>query len=273
MEDNNQGDFEEIDLKEYLGLLVERRRLIIGIFILGILAGTLVNFLAEPVYQSDTIIKLSNSSGKYSNMNYAKQKIKSLNYIEEITKELNLSYTLDKLNKFRENNLKVDKLEDDVLAISFKSNDPQKAKQILSGIIDFFKQESLSNFERLKEEKLDYLEVINEEISKLAEDLKTSNKVVAELKNLEMSAGDKAIISNNLNDRWSNMQEIKVSLINNKQDIIAQINNMEELEIINPPMASQDPIKPKRLLNIVISALLGLFIGIFMSLFLEFLEQ
>jgi uncharacterized protein involved in exopolysaccharide biosynthesis len=273
MENNNdQVDFEEIDLREYIGIILKRRSLIIGLLILAMLVGVILNLLIEPVYQSETIVKLSNSSGKYSNMNYAKQKIKNVNYIKEITKELNLSYNLDKLNKLRENNLEVDKLEDDVLAISFKSNDPQKAKQILSGIIDFFKQESLRNFERLKEEKLDYLEAINEEISKLEEDLKESNKAVTELKNLEMSVGDKAIISNNLNDRWSNMQEIKISLINKKQEIIAQINDMEGLEVINAPIVSKNPIRPNKLLNLAISILLGLLIGTFMAFFLEFLE-
>lgn len=274
MENNSdQVDFEEIDLREYIGIILKRRSLIIGLLILAMLVGVILNLLIEPVYQSETIVKLSNSSGKYSNINYAKQKIKSLTYIKKITKELNLSYSLDKLNKLRENNLEVDKLEDDVLAISFKSNDPQKAKQILSGIIDFFKQESLSNFERLKEEKLDYLEAINEEISKLAEDLKESNKGVTELKNLEMSAGDKAIISNNLKDRWSNMQEIKISLINKKQEIIAQINDMEGLEVINAPIVSKNPIRPNKLLNLAISILLGLLIGTFMAFFLEFLEE
>ncbi|OCL27343.1 hypothetical protein U472_07745 [Orenia metallireducens] len=270
---NHVVEYEEIDLREYLSIMIKRKNLIIGILIFGILSGMILNLLLKPVYQSEAVIKLSNSSAQYSNINYAKQKIKSLDYMKEINNKFELGYDLNKLNKFKEENLEINEIEDTLLAISFKSNDPKRSELILSGLLTLFKEDSSRKFKVAQQERLDYLAAINAEISEINQELQENNEEIREVEDMGLSVGDKVIIGSNINDRLRNIREINVSLINRKQDIIRQLNNMEELEVINFPIVPETPIKPNKLLNLAISTMLGLFIGIFIAFFLEFLEE
>ena len=53
----------------------------------------------------------------------------------------------------------------------------------------------------------------------------------------------------------------------------ASLDEIKPTQIIKSPTISEEPVKPKPLLNIVIAAVLGLFVGVFLAFFKEWWEK
>jgi len=51
------------------------------------------------------------------------------------------------------------------------------------------------------------------------------------------------------------------------------LDEIKPTQVVKSPTVSASPIKPRPLLNIVIAAILGLFIGVFLAFFQEWWEK
>jgi len=49
--------------------------------------------------------------------------------------------------------------------------------------------------------------------------------------------------------------------------------NVQNIQILKPPMSSPDPIKPKKKLIVILAAFIGVFMMLFLSFFLEYISK
>ena len=77
-------------------------------------------------------------------------------------------------------------------------------------------------------------------------------------------------------DLWMQINSLQVDIKNFNTEIEllkSSLNDIKPTKIIKVPTVSEEPVKPRPLLNIVIAGVLGLFMGTFLAFFKEFWEK
>jgi capsular polysaccharide biosynthesis protein len=119
MENNMQEDYVEIDLREYLQVLADKWKLIVGILLIAIISSGIYSYLiAQPVYQATAQIKLGTDSDNYSEENFAVEILKSSSYWRQIDQELNLKPEQGNLKQMVENKLEVES-EENIINLNY----------------------------------------------------------------------------------------------------------------------------------------------------------
>ncbi|SKA03662.1 GumC family protein [Selenihalanaerobacter shriftii] len=139
-------DYYEIDLREYITLLWEGKALIIGLFIVAVLAaGIISQYFIAPVYQTEAqmlapTFNLSNE--KQLDSDDYLSFLKSPKLGQKVINKFKLdkdkeNFTVENLNKMLSVSSKKDS---NLVTVTLESNDPQLAKKILSYWIKLFQQ-------------------------------------------------------------------------------------------------------------------------------------
>ncbi|MGM0369638.1 MAG: YveK family protein [Bacillota bacterium] len=265
MENRVQEDYVEIDLREYLRVLADKWKLVVGILLIAIISSGIYSYLiAQPVYQATAQIKLGTDSGNYSETNFVVEVLQSSSYWRQINQELNLKAKQGNLKQMVESKLEVES-EEDIINLTFKATDAQKAKLALQQVIELVKTDSDQQFKkRLKQRKAELTEV-KSELASIKSELKTRQNDFQAMADSSLSTVDKLILNNDFANRLSQLKELKTSLVQEKNNLLREIDNMIAVKVINPPLENNNPIKPNKRLNIAIAGILALMIGVFLA--------
>ncbi|MBW1795885.1 MAG: hypothetical protein JRF30_11830 [Deltaproteobacteria bacterium] len=79
-----------------------------------------------------------------------------------------------------------------------------------------------------------------------------------------------------IDDKKLNLQELNSEskrLSEEIKGLESKKNNMQSIEILQPPTASAHPIKPKIKLNVMLATVVGLFVMLFLAFFLEYIQR
>ena len=236
--ENKEYQFDdEIDLMDYIKVILKRKKLILFVFWGFIIVLGVVSFLMPKVYRIDNILIV----GKMGDSLLIEPPV-------ELVERINSDVYKPLIKK----NLKIDEKDypkikaenpsgTSFIKLTIDSSNIELAKNILNEINNIILEEHKEKF--LKEKKR-----INQSIKEIENKLrfievqKQGSEGIAELQ-MNLYA---------LNER---------------------LENFEETKIIKSPTVSEKPIKPNVLLNIIIAGVLGLFIGIFLAFFLEWWEK
>ena len=155
------------------------------------------------------------------------------------------------------------------------------------------KKRNVKNFEK----RIDELEAESKLIKKNTTNLiKERNKLLSEnskgknilptlvysntiQQNLQLSNNFQNDINNYKQQKEDELQKIEKSeneitnKLNDIQNIQFKKNNIQNIQFLQPATSSLDPVKPKKALIIVLSTVLGLFVMLFLTFFLEFVSR
>jgi len=228
---------EEIDLMDYVKVILKRKWLILEVFVAAAIIAGVFSFISPKVYKIDTTLEI----GKIDNELLEQP----AQLIEKIKGDVYQSFIQEKLNLSEEKypQIKAENPKDtNLIKIEIESERPELAKNILAEISNLILKEHQEQSEKRK--------------SKIEENIK---EIQSELTLLEKQKvySDEGIF------------QLQITLSNLKE----KINNAEPTKIIKPPTTSSGPITPKPVLNIVIAAILGIFIGTFLAFFQEWWEK
>lgn len=265
-----QGDYDEIDLMDYLKVMIKRKWLILIIFILSAIAAGIFSYLSPKIYKIDTSLEVGKVAEKIVEApSQVVEKIKGDVYGGLIREKLKISE--EEYPKIKAENPK----DTNLIKIEIESAKPDLAKDILGKINNSILAE---HQEKIKIKK----ELLEKDIERIKIKVASEEE---EKKNLEakVEALEKVLPYQETPGSQFALFDTKEKLENKKQEIenlYLKINSLEgSLEDIRPtkiiksPTVSEEPIKPKPLLNIVIAAVLGLFVGIFLAFFKEWWEK
>jgi uncharacterized protein involved in exopolysaccharide biosynthesis len=270
-----EEEYVEIDLREYLQLLWDSRYLIIGIFLASLLAGFVMNnFILEPVYQSEAALRLSNSDKSYSQPDTAKSMLTSLNYLQQVNEELELNYSDQELLSWQESNkLTVNNPTDRLVKLSFQDTDPIQAKQVLTELLALFRKDARREYEEARKVKQENLTSVEEELNRIREEIKVQREQRTQLSQSDLSPVEQLILSSNTTEGLRTLQENKLSLLDKRQEIKEELSRLDNLEIVTAPFEPETSIKPNKKLNLAISGILGLMVGVMFVLVRNFLKE
>lgn len=220
MDINNANDNDTIGLRKFFSLMIEKKKIVIGIVVICTIIATIVAFVLPKSYQSTTLVRVK--SGNSSMSGYAAmaagfgidigggssgspesyiELMKSREVLEPIIAELDLpDEDKEKLTAedFAKKNLEVTNIKKtDLITISAYGKTPEEAQMISQGVADNF----LALMTKLnKEDNSTTLKFLDERIKIAKEEMETAeNKLAAYQQEHKIYAPDeqaKAIIAN-----------------------------------------------------------------------------
>ncbi len=229
-------EYDEIDLMDYVIVLIKRKYTIIFITLIAVIVATIVSFTLSSVYKIDTVLEIGQVESLLEKPDEIKHKVEGGIYALLIRNKLEIAE-----QDYPE--IKVEHLEgSNFIDIIIESKDPELAQEIL-------KQK---NQLILKEHSLEF----KKEIEKITQEVQDLQAEVNFLKDHKVYA-DQGIAS------------LQIRLLQKRQ----VLESAKETEIIKNPTVYYQPIKPNKKLNIVIAGMLGLFLGIFCAFFREWWRE
>jgi len=261
-----QNEYDEINLMDYLKVIIKRKRLIFAIFlIVVVVVGVYSFFVAQKVYEVNTLLEVTIESPEQ--------------LVEKIQKDVyNRIYITEKLGISKKDYPKIRAAffkETNLVIIEIKSAQPQQDKNILEEINSLILEEHQEKIENKKE-------LIEKDIERLKTKI---NSLEEEKKNLEakVEALEQTLLYYQTPGSQFALFDTKEKLENKKQeieDLYLQINSsqksLEDIRftgVVKNPTISESPVAPNPLLNIVIAGALGIFIGTFLALGKEWWEK
>jgi capsular polysaccharide biosynthesis protein len=228
---------EEIDLREYINVLLKRKGVIILIFLIAVITATLVSyFVISPVYQSSLIFSVAQIDNRPT---------------------VNITESLEIIKR-----------------VSVMADSPERAKNIVEKVVEIFIEQNQDIYQgkiklikdslKILKEQVDEFEVNIQEIEETKKKIATS----VELSEAERQFQTSLLLSSSVTER-----ELYNNLTNQTNSLKASLESCEDFKVINYAQLPAVPVKPNKKLNILIAGVLGLFVGIFAAFFLEFWQK
>jgi capsular polysaccharide biosynthesis protein len=250
---------EEIDLREYINVLLKRKGIIILIFLIAIIAAAMVSyFIIEPVYQANTVItvskpKIGNSIVSEPSLEDYKNLITDNALEEELIQKLNLNKPPFELTPYDLEQMLTIELpkNTNLIKMNLQASNQKLAKDIINTWATLFveknkklyfdevKKAKISVEDRLKHAEQDFFE-IEEKVIKFSE---TINVELVELIEDEVMYKIENILSYEVMHKIENILGYKLRLVDiqlslekekaRKEQIITAINEQEKILKLN----------------------------------------
>ena len=253
---------DEINLMDYIKVIIKRKKLIIGIFIICVVVTTIVSFRMPKVYQIDSMMRIGNISENLFSVAEMIEKSKNRNLLQSVILEIDTNITVEGLKK----TVTVENIEGtNFLKVQMESAEPGIAIDILNKIESKLVSDGNIFYEKniaLAKERIQGLHTRKENASK---QIKMLNQKIS---NSKVGSGY-PLIQNTLTNYENIYSELSAEEYSLKKGLLSAKN----FKIIESPSKSINPIKPKKKQMIIISAVVGLMLGIFIAFFVEFWQK
>jgi capsular polysaccharide biosynthesis protein len=264
---------EEIDLREYINVLLKRKGIIILIFLIAVITAVSISYFAlTPIYQSSTVFSVAQVDGQpVINITEALEIIKSNVVLDEVINQMSLEETTEQL---KPQVTTVSQGGTNFIKVTVETDTPEKAKSLVENIVKVFIEQHQVKYE----EKVKLIEgrvnILKEQITEFEKNIqeieKTKQEIAAseELSEAERQFQTSLLLSSSITERG-----LYNDLAEQSNILQLSLKDSQDFKIINYAQLPAVPIKPNKKLNIVIAGVFGLFVGIFVSFFLEFWQK
>lgn len=258
---------QEIELRDYINVLVKRKKLIIRITLVAVITtGILSYFVLPPIYKGYAVvlpaqIGLSN----LLSLSDIQAQIESPSFIQKLSNDLNVPFE----------EIKGD-MNDSIpqgssfVVVEFES----KNKQLIANFFDKLLLElntfNIDNYNK-------QMEILKSKIvvlSKQLDLLKSEESLI--IKRIEQLEKNSNVNEENfleyllLIDLRNGILTKKMDLENTLNDINVQLESSHKFEYLSKPFISDTPIKPSKVFNMAIAGVVALFFSILLAFFLEY---
>ena len=268
---------EEIDLREYINVLLKRKGIVILIFLIAVITATLVSYFMLPLpplptYQSTIVLSVAKTDNQaIINLTESLEIMKSSVLLDEVINRMGLEITSEQLTLQIEVKILTDT---NLIEISVVDDSPEKAINIVENITEVFVSQNQGKYQentKLIEDRLKNIEEQIVELGKNIQEIEKSKKIITSSE--ELTEGEKQFQISLLLSSSATQRVLYNDLSNLANSLRVNLRNCEDFKIISCSQSPITPIKPNKKLNILIAGVLGLFVGIFVAFFLEFWQK
>ena len=240
MEEKRLNDEEEVDLRDYLKVMGKRKWTILITLIVCVFFSSLFTFLQKPVYRAESTFEIgSTPNGSLMSPETTVSLCKSDYFLNKVKENLGLA-------KKKKIKVKAEfKPHSSAVTISLESSLPEETAKIAN---------SISNL-MLKEQNTLY----QEKIKPLKNEIKGIQKQIGLVQSRKEKSFSQLLYLTQLQTRFDGIQ--------------GKIASFKKSKVIFPAIIPEKSIKPRPVLNLAISIILGLFLGIFLAFFQEYLSK
>ncbi|MBA7533587.1 hypothetical protein ES705_25828 [subsurface metagenome] len=231
---------EEIDLREYINVLLKRKSIIILIFLIAIITAALVSyFILQPVYEANVIItvtkpKINNLLVDEISLENYKNLIRDVKIEEELIKKLNLDKSPLELTPYALDQMLTIELpkSTNLLKMNLQASNPKLTKDIINTWATLFVEKNKKlYFDEVKKFKInveDRLKLAEQDFFEIEEKLMKFN----ENDNVETIENEIKYKTTKITGFKSRLINIQISLEKEnakKEQIITAINKQEKV--------------------------------------------
>jgi LPS O-antigen subunit length determinant protein (WzzB/FepE family) len=249
LEEPQESQLEEIDLLDFMRIIKRRKKIILGLFLIGLLSGIIWYFLAPSSYEGTMILKIGEFENikEYEGTSYEGTiilKIGGFENVNEIVEKLRRGVYDDypKLEVINPSNT-------DLIEINLAAKSHNETKEFLEKI----KTDILSIHNQKADDRK---QAIDQEISFLENKIEDLKKDVSYF----MARGEQVAL-------------FKLEIYNTEKlisDLEKEKTNISMSEVINGPDVIE---KRPGYLAVFFAGMLGLFIGLILAFFIDWLEK
>lgn len=253
---NQQEQYEdEINLYDIWKVIVKRKGLIIGLFLVSVLSASVITFNMSKVYRGDVTLRVTTKDSVT-----AKEIGSIIGKIDKEKRALIFPKTSQSITDVKMNPLKD---SSDKMQVTIDSKKGEEIPDALSELVQYIKSNPL--MKRALDQERERLLRQSEELSKTID---SSEELVKTYRRL-LDAGRLNPIGFNPIELNKRVSDLKIEKLNLDQSL----ENLKGIETAGQLYVSKKPVKPKKALNITLAGVIGLFAGILIAFLMEGMEK
>jgi capsular polysaccharide biosynthesis protein len=257
MEQQIKESSDEINLYDLWKVIVKRKRLIIGLFLVVVILTTIISFLMPKIYRGEAVLNVL----PYEAMP-PKEITDTIGNIDKEKRAIILPKTNSSVTDMK---LKVFKDSKDKIGIIIDSKNVDDIPKALSELVDYINNIDVVKL-NVKEEK----ERLLKRSAELSDIVQSSSDLsITYLKLLK--SGKLLPMGFNPVDLNKRIADIKLEKLGVEQSI--QRLKDGGIGIAAQPYIPSKPVKPKKMLIVALAGAASLFIGIFIAFFMEYIKK
>jgi len=262
---------DEIDIRDYINVIIKRQKLILSIFLAAVVIAVIVNLRMLKIYEITSTVQLGSVKELLIKNEEARAIILNQNYLSSIINDLNLKITVEallkdiKISDISGTNLLKIKITYPSIDTALKINDAIVNPLITQGHSMYKERTSIIN-ERLKE-LFGAIRNAEEDIIRtqnLIINIPSSDKISQAEVSLRM-----IILQNTLPKYENNLTDLR----NQRNDLQILLSSSKDFKIFEAPIRPKNPVGPKKKQNILIAGMFSLILGVFLAFVLEFWQK
>ena len=275
MGENLNYDEYEIDLREYIMLLWNKKWLIIGLVIIAMIAAWAVSsFIMEETYETDATMRMTDVSGPYSSVEQIRENLRSESIAGPILSEFGYEPSTSRFRSFARNNINLSRIDDtNYIRLEVSAGEAETAYQIAQKMSEAFLEGSDEQYDNWMSRREEELETYRQRRESYNRQIQEAEQQIQELAESDLDAAARNLIDSSISQRIS----LYVQEYDRQQERIFELEDrladIERAEIINAAYLPTNPSAPRVRLNMAVAAVLAGMIGVFGVFFIEFLKE
>ena len=265
MEKQNEEYDDEINLYDLWKVIAKRKMLIFGLFIVIVGLTVIYGFMMPNIYRGEAVLLVNLVN--LVNLNKDKPEIIDAKEITDSIGSIDRAKLLRMVPKSYSNvnniELKPMRNSKDKIIVTIDAKKIDDIPKALSEVLDY-----LNNMDIIKTTVSQEKAKLLVQSSELSDLIKSSPDLLATYRKL-FEAGKLTTMGFNPVDIGKSIMKLKTELVEIDQKILRFDNG--GIEIAAKPYISDQPISPKILRNVILAGMMSLFVGIFLSLFIEYI--
>lgn len=272
MERREPVSIDEIDLRELFQRLWKRRWAITGVTAAAVLlAAALSLYVLTPIYESRTLIQLSeHSAPAYATLQSAAKSITSLTFLEPLARANGIPESDRNLESF----VKVEPIRDTrMVQIRVRYGDRERLRGFTQAIVEEVVRRGSQRVAEKRRATERLLESTNAQLAEVDRTLRLSRQALLRLERQRSTGGTevgfaRGIILNSV----SISAGLYGALVRAQRDLSLELLELDPPTIIQSPYIPPKPVSPRPLLNSILALLLGLVAGTIWVLSADYLR-
>ncbi len=261
---------DEIDLYELWLILKKRWKVVVSTTLIFVITAIVYIFIAKPVYTSSFFVKIPGRYLKTGN-SFSRINLISVEETSRIISDLSAAIKDKKLLKLPEDkirniaNITPSKIKgnQELIEIEIETYKPSIILDISKSLISYLNSNPYVK-RKIETERAKLQIFIKESKDKLHEMEKTKELIYKDLKNEKIQ------------NLGFNPLDLDTKILNIKKEIAEleiRLKNLKGFEISVDPTIPEKPSKPKKKLILAVSVVSGLFLGVFLAFFFEWIKN
>jgi uncharacterized protein involved in exopolysaccharide biosynthesis len=271
MENQQYVQEDEIDIREYINVIIKRKKLILAIFLVSVATAAIVSLRMPKIYEITSTVQLGSVNELLIKNEEAKSIMLNQNLLLSIINDLNLKTTVEGLQKAIKisdlagtNLLKIKIIYSDI-DTAFKINDAIVNPLIAQGQ-NMYKERSAIINERLKE--------LYGAIKNAEEDIiRTQNMIMGIPSSKDISQAELSlrmiILQNTLPKYENNLTDLR----NQRNDLQILLSSSKDFKVFEAPIRPRNPVGSNKKQKVIVAGILSLIFGVFLAFVLEFWKR
>jgi uncharacterized protein involved in exopolysaccharide biosynthesis len=257
----------EIDLRDYINVIIKRKKLILGIFILAAFLAVVVNLALPKIYEITSTIQLGNMNELLIKDEDAKAIILNQNSLLSVINSLNLKLTVDDLQQ----HIKISDIKDtDLIKVKVTYTDIDTALKINNAVAATLIAQGQYIYKEIKAIALERLGELNAAIRNAEGDIVRTQKLITEVPSSNNLSPAEAslrmiILQNTLPEFENNLSELR----RQRNELQLLLSKSKDFKVFDEPIRPQKPVGPKIKQNVIFAGMISLIFGIFLAFALE----